>query len=291
MEIDPEGHAGNCPPPRPVAKSKHRRLPPCGAGAAVVQSAPVNIIGIDIGGSGIKGAPVDTAGGTLVAERLRLPTPAPSTPDAVAGAIRQILDSFPSTPGPVGITFPGVVKNGRVLTAANIDPVWAGFEAATFFSAKLGRVCTVLNDADAAGMAEMRFGAGRGIKGVVILITLGTGIGSAVFLDGKLLPNTELGHMEIRGKDAEARASERVREEKNLGWPEWAERVGEVLARYAFLFSPDLFIIGGGVSRKADKFLPVVQGMVKVPVVPAQLQNQAGLVGAALVAAGGPPAA
>jgi polyphosphate glucokinase len=176
------------------------------------------------------------------------------------------------------------VKNGRVLTAANVDPVWAGFEAGTFFSAKLGRPCTVLNDADAAGLAEMRFGAGRGINGVVILITLGTGIGSAMFLDGKLLPNTELGHMEVRGKDAEDRAAERIREEKDLGWPEWAERVGEVIARYAFLFNPDLFIIGGGVSRKAEKFLPIVQGMVKVPVVPAQLQNQAGLVGAAIVA-------
>ena len=252
--------------------------------APVVQSVQVNIIGIDIGGSGIKGAPVDTSAGALVAERLRIPTPAPSAPDAVAGVIRQILDNFSTTTGPVGITFPGVVKGGRVLTAANVDPLWAGFEAATFFSAKLGRPCTVMNDADAAGIAEMRFGAGRGIKGVVILITLGTGIGSAVFLDGKLLPNTELGHMEIRGKDAEARASERVREEKDLAWPEWAERVGEVIARYAFLFNPDLFIIGGGVSRKAEKFLPVVQGMVKVPVVPAQLQNQAGLIGAAIVA-------
>jgi polyphosphate glucokinase len=248
----------------------------------------MDIIGIDIGGTGIKGAPVDTAQGTLTAERLRLPTPAPSTPDAVAGVIRQILENFSTTTGPVGITFPGVVKSGRVLTAANVDPVWAGFEAATFFSAKLGRPCTVLNDADAAGLAEMRFGAGRGINGVVILLTLGTGIGSAVFLNGQLLPNTELGHMEVRGKDAEARASERVREEKDLGWPEWAERVGEVMARYAFLFNPDLFIIGGGVSRKADKFLPVVQEMVKVPVVPAQLQNQAGLVGAAIVAAESP---
>ena len=244
----------------------------------------MDTIGIDIGGSGIKGAPVDTAQGTLTAERLRIPTPSPSTPDAVAGVIRQILDNFSATAGPVGITFPGVVKNGRVLTAANVDPAWTGFEAATFFSAKLGRPCTVLNDADAAGIAEMRFGAGRGINGVGILITLGTGIGSAVFLDGKLLPNTELGHMEVRGKDAEDRAAERIREEKDLGWPEWAERVGEVIARYAFLFNPDLFIIGGGVSRKADKFLPVVQGMVKVPVVPAQLQNQAGLVGAAIVA-------
>ncbi|MBE2180955.1 MAG: ROK family protein [Chthoniobacterales bacterium] len=244
----------------------------------------MNVLGIDIGGSGIKGAPVDTGSGTLAAERLRIPTPTPSTPDAVAEVARNIIENFSSTPGPVGITFPGVVKSGRVLTAANMDPIWAGFEAATFFSAKLGRPAIVLNDADAAGLAEMRFGAGRGIRGVVILITLGTGIGSALFCEGRLVPNTELGHMEIRGKDAEARASERVREEKDLGWPEWGERVGEVVAKIAFLFNPDLFIIGGGVSRKAEKFLPVVQGMVKVPVVPAQLQNQAGLVGAALVA-------
>lgn len=251
-----------------------------------MQLRGVNFLGIDIGGSGIKGAPVDVATGVLAADRLRIPTPVPSAPEAVAGVIRDILSQFHATTGPVGITFPGVVKSGRVLTAANMDPTWAGFEAATFFSAKLGRPAFVLNDADAAGLAEMRFGAGRGINGVVILITLGTGIGSALFNEGRLVPNTELGHLEIRGKDAEARASERVREEKDLSWQEWGQRVGEVLARIAFLFSPDLFIIGGGVSRKADKFLPVVQGMVKVPIVPAQLQNQAGLVGAALVAGG-----
>jgi polyphosphate glucokinase len=245
----------------------------------------MNVLGIDIGGSGIKGAPVDTAAGQLMAERVRIPTPSPATPEAVAGVIRQITDALPGCADPVGITFPGVVKGGRVLTAVNMDHSWVDFEAATFFSAKLGRPAFMANDADAAGLAEMRFGAGRGIKGTVLLLTLGTGIGSALFLDGKLLPNTELGHMEIRGKDAEARASERVREEKNLGWPEWGERVGEVLARYAFLLNPDLIILGGGVSRKAEKFLPVVQGLVKVPVVPAQLQNQAGMVGAAIVAA------
>lgn len=251
----------------------------------------MNILGIDIGGSGIKGAPVDTTQGTMQGERVRIPTPSPSSPDAVAGVIRQILEQFSETTGPVGITFPGVVKKGHVLTAANVDPAWAGFDAATFFTAKLGRPSIVVNDADAAGIAEMRFGAGRGIGGVVILLTLGTGIGSAMFLDGRLLPNSELGHMEIRGKDAETRASERVREEKNLGWPEWGQRVGEVISRYAFLFNPDLFIIGGGVSRKAEKFLPVVQGMVKVPIVPAQLQNQAGLIGAAIMAAEHPAAA
>jgi polyphosphate glucokinase len=245
----------------------------------------MQLLGIDIGGSGIKGAPVETESGQLTAERLRIPTPSPSAPDAVAGVIRQIMDNFADTGGPVGITFPGVVKSGRVLTAANVDPAWTDFDAATFFSAKLGRPAVVINDADAAGLAEMRFGAGRGIGGTVVLLTLGTGIGSAVFLDGRLLPNTEFGHMEVRGKEAEARASERVREEKDLSWEEWGGRVAEVIGRLAFLFNPDLFIIGGGVSRKADKFLPAVQGLVKVPVVPAQLQNQAGLAGAALVAA------
>jgi polyphosphate glucokinase len=245
----------------------------------------MQILGIDIGGSGIKGAPVNIADGMLGAERQRIPTPSPSSPDAVAGVIKQITDNFSGTTGPIGVTFPGVVKNGRILTAANVDPAWVNFDAATFFSAKLGRPAVVVNDADAAGIAEMRLGAGRGIAGTVVLLTLGTGIGSAVFLDGKLLPNTEFGHMEVRGKDAESRAAERVREEKDLGWEEWGARVGEVIARLAFLLNPDLIIIGGGVSRKADKFLPVVQSMVKLPVVSAQLQNQAGLVGAALVAA------
>jgi polyphosphate glucokinase len=244
----------------------------------------MQILGIDIGGSGIKGAPVETESGQLAAERVRIATPSPSTPDAIAGVIREITAKFGACGGPIGITFPGVVKSGRVTTAANMDPAWVGFDAGTFFTAKLGRPAVVVNDADAAGLAEMRFGAGRGIGGTVVLLTLGTGIGSAVFLDGKLLPNTEFGHMEVRGKDAEARASERIREEKDLGWEEWGERVGEVIARLAFLLNPDLVIIGGGVSRKAEKFLPVVQGMVKVPVVPAQLQNQAGLVGVALVA-------
>lgn len=245
----------------------------------------MNILGIDIGGSGIKGAPVDTGQGILAAERLRIATPVPSTPDAVTAVIAELAGKFPETTGPIGITFPAVVKNGRTLSAANVDPSWVDFDAAVFFTAKLGRPSVVINDADAAGIAEMRFGAGRGIGGVVILLTLGTGIGSAIFLDGKLLPNTEFGHMEVRGKEAEARAAERVREEKNLNWEQWGQRVGEVVARMAALFTPDLFVIGGGVSRKADKFLPTVQSMVKVPVVPAQLQNQAGLIGAAVVAA------
>ncbi|MEY3481955.1 MAG: hypothetical protein RIQ71_2730, partial [Verrucomicrobiota bacterium] len=153
------------------------------------------LLGIDIGGSGIKGAPVDIATGELKAERSRIVTPNPSTPDAVTEVIGQTLAKFPGVGGPIGITFPGVVKAGRVLTAANVDPQWQGFEAATFFTAKLGRPAIVMNDADAAGIAEIRYGAGRGVQGVVVLLTLGTGIGSAVFLDGKLLPNTEFGHI------------------------------------------------------------------------------------------------
>jgi polyphosphate glucokinase len=251
----------------------------------------MNLLGVDIGGSGIKGAPVEVETGQLTAERQRIPTPMPSNPDAVAGVIGQLVDAFPGTTGPVGITFPGVVKNGRIFTAANMDPSWVNFDAATFFTAKLGRPAFVINDADAAGLGEMCFGAGRGIKGTVLLLTLGTGVGSALFLDGRLVPNTELGHMEVRGKDAEARASERVREEKKLEWPEWGQRLGEVIARMAFILNPDLIIIGGGVSRKSEKFLPTVQGMVKTPIVPAQLPNQAGLVGAALVAADGQPPA
>lgn len=245
-------------------------------------------LGIDIGGSGVKGGSVDVETGVLLSERIRFDTPSPSAPEAVAEVVCELVSKFPDVAGTVGITFPGVVKKGRVLTSANMDQTWVGFDARKFFSEKLGRPASILNDADAAGLAEMRYGAGRGAVGVVVLLTLGTGIGSAVFLDGKLLPNTELGHIEIRGKDAEARASARVREEKDLGWSEWGARVGEYLDRVAFLLNPDLFIIGGGVSRKAEKFIPVAQEKVKVPIVGAQLQNQAGIVGAALVASGEP---
>lgn len=246
-------------------------------------------LGIDIGGSGIKGAPVDLGSGTLLAERERIATPSPSAPEAVAGAVLELVAKFPEATGTVGVTFPGVVKRGRVLTSANMDPAWVGFEAQQFLSGKLGRSVAVLNDADAAGLAEMRYGAGRDARGLVVMLTLGTGIGSAVFLDGKILPNTELGHIEIRGKDAESRASARIREEKDLGWAEWGDRVGEYLARVAFLLNPDLFIIGGGVSRKADKFIPIAQKQVDVPIVGAQLQNQAGIIGAALVASTAEP--
>jgi len=244
------------------------------------------LLGVDIGGTGIKGAPVNVETGELTAERFRIPTPHPALPNAVGDVVKLIAEEFKYN-GPVGITFPAVVKNGVTFTAANVDEAWIGTDARALFSGKLGMETTVVNDADAAGVAEMTFGAGKGRKGVVIMVTLGTGIGSAVFLDGKLLPNTELGHLQIRGKDAEHRASDRVREEKDLGWHEWAGRVSEFLLELEKLFSPDLIIIGGGVSKKSDKFLPLLEAKTEIVIVPAQMRNDAGIIGAALIAQGG----
>ncbi len=239
------------------------------------------ILGIDIGGSGIKGAPVELRTGTLVAERQRIETPQPATPKAVAAVVAKVVEHF-GWSGPIGITVPAVVKNGVLLTAANIDKSWIGTDAATLFRQATGNPVAVLNDADAAGVAEMRFGAGKGRKGVVVMITLGTGIGCAVFNDGVLLPNTELGHIEIRGKDAEKRASARVRAEKKESWTKWAKRVDEYLDRLDDLLWPDLIIIGGGVSQHADKFFPKLH--VRAELVAAALLNDAGIVGAALTA-------
>jgi polyphosphate glucokinase len=245
--------------------------------------AQQRILGIDIGGSGIKGAPVDPATGTLLKERLRIVTPQPATPDAVAEVVGQVAEHF-KWKGRIGATMPGVVKGGTLLTAANIDEAWIGTDANTLFTTATNNPVTVLNDADAAGIAEMRFGAGKGRMGVVVMITLGTGIGSAVFNDGILLPNTELGHLEIRGKDAESRASARVRDEKDESWSKWAKRVDEYLDKLDALLWPDLIIIGGGVSKNADKFFPHLS--TRAELVAATLQNEAGIVGAALVAAG-----
>ncbi len=238
------------------------------------------VLGIDVGGSGVKGAPVDTTTGELAGERFRVETPQPATPKAVAEVVGEVAGHF-GLPGSIGITMPGVVKDGKLLTAANIDKAWIGTDAAEIFGAATGRTVTVLNDADAAGIAEMRFGAGKGRTGVVVMITLGTGIGCAVFNDGVLLPNTELGHLEIRGKDGETRASARAREEKNLDWKTWGERVDEYLERLDALLWPDLIIIGGGVSKKADKFFPYLS--TRAELVVAELQNEAGIVGAALM--------
>lgn len=238
-------------------------------------------LGIDIGGSGIKGATVDVGRGVLVAERHRLPTPQPSVPEAVAEVVAEIVRHF-DWRGPFGCTFPAIIKHGVAYSAANVDPSWIGTNGQALFERKTGCPVALLNDGDAAGLAEMRYGAGRGHNGVVMILTLGTGIGSAVFVNGVLLPNTELGHLEIRGKDAERRASDRAREEKGLSWREWAVLLDEYLGRLDALFSPDLFIIGGGVSKKHEKFLPLLK--TKVPVIPAQLFNDAGMVGAALAA-------
>ncbi|MFF8830315.1 polyphosphate--glucose phosphotransferase [Streptomyces sp. NPDC015131] len=243
----------------------------------------MNVFGVDIGGSGIKGAPVDLERGDLAEPRHKVLTPHPATPDDVAGCVAEVVEHF-GWSGPIGVTFPGVVTDSLIRTAANVDKSWIGVDAAALIGGRLGGMpVTVLNDADAAGVAEMTFGAGRGRKGTVIMLTFGTGIGSAVFTDGQLVPNTELGHLELDGHDAEKRASTKVKEDKDLSWEEWAHRVKKYLAHVEMLFSPELFIVGGGVSRKAEKFLPLIKGL-RAELVPAELQNNAGIVGAAMAA-------
>ncbi|MFD8077523.1 polyphosphate--glucose phosphotransferase [Streptomyces sp. NPDC059718] len=243
----------------------------------------MSVFGVDIGGSGIKGAPVDLGRGDLAEERFKVLTPHPATPDAVAECVKQVVDHFGWT-GPVGATFPGVVTHGMTRTAANVDKGWIDMDAAGLLSQKVGCAVTLLNDADAAGMAEMEYGAGHGRKGTVIVLTLGTGIGSAVFIDGNLLPNTELGHLELHGHDAETKASTKAKDDEDLTWEHWAKRLHKYLTHVEMLFSPELFILGGGVSRKADRFLPLLTG-IRAEIVPAALQNNAGIVGAGMAAA------
>jgi len=245
------------------------------------------LLGIDIGGTGIKGAPVDTETGQLLADRHRILTPHPATPSAVAAVVGEVATFF-NWKEATGATFPAVMKNGVACTAANVDPSWIGTDAGKLFSEAIGAPVTVLNDADAAGVAEMEFGAGKGVPGVVIMVTLGTGIGSAVFLDGKLVPNTELGHLRMGKKDAERLAADSVRDAEQLTWKQWAKRLDEYFEYVEALFSPDLIIVGGGVSKKSDKFLPLIS--TRVDIVPAQLLNEAGIVGAAVAAAGARPA-
>ncbi|MFG3504350.1 polyphosphate--glucose phosphotransferase [Streptomyces sp. NPDC047821] len=243
----------------------------------------MNVFGVDIGGSGIKGAPVDLERGDLAEPRHKVLTPQPATPEGVAGCVAEVVEHF-GWSGPIGVTFPGVVTGSTIRTAANVDKGWIGVDAAALLGDRLGGLpVTVLNDADAAGVAEMTFGAGRGRKGTVILLTFGTGIGSAVFTDGRLVPNTELGHLELDGHEAEKRASTKVKDDKDLSWEEWAHRVKKYLDHVEMLFSPELFIVGGGVSRKAEKFLPLIKG-IRAEIVPAELQNNAGIVGAAMAA-------
>ena len=243
------------------------------------------IMGIDIGGSGIKGVPVDIQTGNLLGDRFRLPTPAKARPDDVAETVRSVVEHFQWS-GPIGIGFPAALRNGVSLTAANIHKSWIGTDANALFGAATGCPVYVLNDADAAGMAEMRFGVGEDPsrrKGLVFMITIGTGLGTALFIDGKLVPNTELGHIEIRGKDAEKRASDAARQKKDMGWEEWGRKFNEYLSWLERLFWPDLFILGGGISKQSHLFMPYIT--INTEVVPAVLLNQAGIVGAALYAA------
>ena len=242
----------------------------------------MDVLGIDIGGSGIKAAPVDITTGKFTAERIKVATPRPALPDAVADAVKELVAGFGWT-GPAGLAFPGVVIEGVTHTAANLDPAWIGLDAHALFSAATGLSISMLNDADAAGVAEMTFGAGAGVRGTVLLLTFGTGIGSALFTDGRLVPNTEFGHIEIRGKDAETRASERAKELNDLSWGKWAGRVEEYLGHVEALVWPSLFIIGGGISRKSDKFVPLLSS-VRAPIVPAAMHNDAGIAGAAMTA-------
>lgn len=241
----------------------------------------MRVLGIDVGGSGIKGAPVETRTGRLLAPRYRVHTPSPATPAAVARAIGHLTRHFAWT-GPIGCGVPAAVRDGVFLTAANVHSSWIGTDARALFSRATGRRVAIVNDADAAGYAEMTFGAGRGRAGLVIIVTLGTGIGTALFINGHLVPNTELGHLELDGDEAEARASARARKREALSWKRWARRLDLYLTALQRYFWPDRIIVGGGVSRKADKFLGHLTVRDTVEVVAANLLNDAGIVGAAL---------
>jgi len=239
----------------------------------------MNVLGIDVGGSGIKGAPVDLETGKLLADRIRIRTPKKAEPEPIAKVVAKIAKSFNWT-GPIGIGFPAPIKEGVVLMAANISDKWIGVNADDLLTKATGCDCTMINDADAAGLAEMKYGAGKNHQGTVVMLTLGTGIGTAFFHRGCLLPNTEFGHLDIKGKDAEHRASDAVRQSENLSWKKYAKRLNTFLSAIEKLFWPDLFIIGGGISKKAENYVPLLK--IKTPVVPAQFLNEAGIVGAAL---------
>ncbi len=243
----------------------------------------MQILGIDIGGTGIKGAPVETDTGMLLVERYRLTTPDGARPGPVAAVVKEVATQF-YWHGPIGCGFPAVIRNGVAESAANIHPKWIGTNVAQLFSEATECPVYVVNDADAAGLAEVTFGAGRGVKGVVLMITIGTGLGSALFIDGNLVPNTELGHIEVECDEAEAIASDLVRKEQELSWKKWAKRFDKYLNTLEDLFSPDLVILGGGAIKKQDQFLPLLT--VHTKIVPAVLGNDAGIVGAALAAWG-----
>jgi polyphosphate glucokinase len=241
----------------------------------------MQVLGIDVGGSGIKGAPVDIETGKLLRERVRIKTPKRAEPEPVVEVVAEIAKSF-DWKGPIGIGFPAPIKTGVTMMAANVSEKWVGTNADDLFTKVTGCDCTMINDADAAGLAEMKFGAGKGQSGTVIMVTLGTGIGSAIFYRGVLLPNTEFGHLEVQGRDAESRASDAARQRDDLSWKKYAKRLNLFLATMERLFWPDLIIIGGGISKISEKYIPLLN--IETPVVPAQLLNEAGIVGAALAA-------
>ena len=247
------------------------------------QTKPV--LGIDIGGSGIKGAPVDLTTGELTAERLKIATPEKSTPKNVAAVVGEIVEHFADQigDGPLGVTIPAVVTHGRSRSAANIDKSWIDAEAEKIFEDHLGRDIMLVNDADAAGMAEVRYGAAKDHPGLVVMTTLGTGIGSALIYRGVLVPNTELGHLEIDGYDAESRAASSVKDKEGLSYTQWAKRLQRYYKHVEDLLWPDLIVVGGGVSKKHEKFLPLLD--LRTPIVPAKLRNDAGIIGAAALAA------
>ena len=243
------------------------------------------ILGIDVGGSGVKGAPVDLEAGDFATDRFRIPTPSESTPENVSDVIADVIKHFAGDIGddaPIGLTIPAPVLHGRVPFIANLHKSWTGLDAESFFTERLGRHVTLVNDADAAGLAEVHFGAAAGHPGLVILTTLGTGIGSAMIYRGVLIPNSELGHLEIDGHDAETRAAASVKDKENISYPEWAKRLQRYYSHVEMLFSPDLFVVGGGVSKDSDKFLHLLD--LKTPIIPAKMRNRAGIVGAALAA-------
>lgn len=241
-------------------------------------------LGVDIGGSGIKGALVDIEKGELVSERFRLETPQPATPKNVTKTFQKVVAHFDYN-GPIGCGFPAVIKNGVSFTASNIHKDWIGTNASRILSEATDCAVTVLNDADAAGVAEITFGVGKKVEGIVILITIGTGLGSAIFLDGKLLPNTEFGHIYLKGHKqvAERYASNAARKREDMSYDEWAKRFREYLEHLQFIFTPDLFILGGGASKKFNKYDEVLEG-IRTKIVTAEMLNEAGIIGAAYLA-------
>ncbi|HEY9477355.1 MAG TPA: ROK family protein [Microbacteriaceae bacterium] len=243
-------------------------------------------VGIDIGGTGIKGAIVDVASGTLVSDRVKLATPEGGEPDAIVETVLELFSQLGAIEpdAPVGVCFPAIVLGGKTMSAANVSKKWIGLHAEKLFEDGLGRDIHFVNDADAAGIAEHRFGAARGVDGLVLLTTLGTGIGSAMIYDGVLIPNSELGHLEINGKDAERTASVSAKERHGMGWEKWAEHLQAYYSHLEFIFSPDLFIVGGGISKSSEEFLPLLD--LRTPILPAALRNNAGILGAAALAAG-----